>query len=307
MIAKFIFMLAACLSSGLYPADHNLAEKNLVQKSEEFKLLRISGERIAGHVLKMQKAIRRAKRGRAAAYAGLGAAVLGLCAYAYYNNAPADSNSKDVVLSQYKDKDIQDALHKHTIEKLIRKQKDRTFFGGVKRSVSNGLEVALYTVVAGAVVGAITKSFDVTSDTFSTYFTFDDKAIFKSLFNHVNSDVTKLSESIFRLAYSNDASRSVAWFFASDVMVDFSAFIYSLECVIALMLVIRPGDKQLQSHIDALERSVSHGAQNIENVLQKSDYDLELLVGACRRMQILVTKFLCGCSESLYGYDFFQT
>ncbi len=307
MITKNIFMFAACLSSGLVAANQNFAETDLIQRSEEFKLLRISGERIAGHVLKMQKALKRAKRGRAAAYAGLGAAVLGLCAYSYYSNSPENFDSGSLSSSDDLKKKYKGAKHKYKIEELMQKEKDRTFFGGIKRSVKSGLEAALCAAIVGAVVAVITKSTDFTSDTLATYFTFDDKAIFKTLFNHVNSDVTKLSESVFRLAYSNDRSQRVAWFLASDVMVDFSAFIYALECVIALLLVIKPGDEQLRSHIDALERSVVHGAQSIETALQKTEYDLDLLVGACRRMQILVTKFLCGCSESLYGHDFFQT
>lgn len=308
MIQKIIFVLVIVYSSSMYGVGQDVLENKLSKNGEVFQLPLISQDRIAGHVLKMQRTLKRATRARSVAYTGISLAVLGFCAYSIYDYCSEQLIHAHSDINLYSDdigKVYKSARHKYKIEELIQKEKDRTFVGGVKRSVKNGLQMALCSAIVGAVVAGITKGTDLTSDTISAYFTFDDKAIFKMLFNRVNSSVKKVSESVFKLAYNND--QAVAWYLASDLMVDFAAFVFVLETVIALLVVVKPDDERLQSNINAIEQSVSCGAQNIEKALQSFDYDINLLVAACRRMQVLVTKFLCACGESLYGHDFFQS
>lgn len=305
--------------------DNSVIEQPVNKK---IPLERISIKRIMSKRAFFKSKIKRSKNFSRAWYFTGGfvtsAAVLITIRY-LMDNWTSEQVSQPVVQTQsVSNQDIALYLHPGLQEFIERQRQNRTFTGRVKNTIFDGVNFALYTFIAAAVLNLFYYAEGQSISSIKDLLNQDGLWFFKLSYRDIATNLKRLHASVYAfvqdlgylLSDTQQPSREFIEYFNGDVVADFASVVHGIEDLLAVVsesfFEISSPSKGFEAEIDdvmnQLIEQTNAFADYLESIINKHEkFDMKVLMKNLhilyRKFSITLTGYAAECGSLIFGKE----
>ncbi len=330
-LASMFCMLFMCMKlqadTQLDDITDALMQQPLVQKfnqAEAFATLRrLDHKRIMAQRETLHASLKRSALIRKATLGTLGAAGMGLVAYAGYQYfKPVEGKDAQpgeiAALTEAQERAIKNAEREASKRFYDSLMEHQTVSGHLKSAAWYGADKAIAAFITGVVLASLTQGQEQAARLLPMIFT-SDRENFIVMYKKVASHCVRLNDALYAFAQQDYTGQHLVSsdilyrHFCGQLVDDYMTLVYSFESMLAFLLAhgAYKGEDFLQkihNGLQIIDSLIDQCATALELVINRSDdYSLESVSGNLKNMYVYTTQFICSCGEELYGSSFSPT